>query len=49
MRLDRNYRAQPKHALERFEKALKLSPLDPFSFNTQMGMAKADDAGQTAP
>jgi tetratricopeptide (TPR) repeat protein len=35
------YRAQPKQALERFENAMKLSPLDPFSFNTRMGMASA--------
>jgi TolB-like protein len=35
------YRAQPKQALERFEKAMKLSPLDPFAFNTRMGMASA--------
>jgi TolB-like protein len=33
------YRAQPQQALERFEKAMKLSPLDPFAFNTRMGMA----------
>lgn len=33
------YRAQPEQALERFEKAMKLSPLDPFAFNTRMGMA----------
>jgi len=35
------YRAQPEQALERFEKAMKLSPLDPFAFNTRMGMASA--------
>jgi TolB-like protein/Tfp pilus assembly protein PilF len=35
------YRAQPQRALERFEKAMKLSPLDPFAFNTRMGMASA--------
>jgi TolB-like protein len=35
------YRAQPEPALERFEKAMKLSPLDPFAFNTRMGMASA--------
>jgi TolB-like protein/DNA-binding SARP family transcriptional activator len=35
------YRAQPDRALERFEKAMKLSPLDPFAFNTRMGMASA--------
>ncbi|QEL21817.1 hypothetical protein FQV39_03935 [Bosea sp. F3-2] len=35
------YRGQPALALERFEKAMKLSPLDPFAFNTRMGMAAA--------
>jgi len=35
------YRAQPERALERFAKAMKLSPLDPFAFNTRMGMASA--------
>lgn len=35
------YCAQPQQALERFEKAMKLSPLDPFAFNTKIGMASA--------
>ena len=35
------YLGQPSLALERFEKAMKLSPLDPFAFNTRMGMASA--------
>ena len=35
------YRAQPQQALERFEQAMKLSPLDPFAFNTRMGVASA--------
>jgi TolB-like protein/Flp pilus assembly protein TadD len=35
------YRAQPQQALERFERAMKLSPLDPFAFNTRIGMASA--------
>ena len=35
------YRGQADLALERFEKAMKLSPLDPSSFNTRMGMAGA--------
>ena len=35
------YRAQPQQALERFEKAMTLSPLDPFAFNTRMGRASA--------
>ena len=33
------YRAQPQQALERLEKALKLSPLEPLAFNTRMGIA----------
>jgi TolB-like protein len=33
------YRGQPDLALARFEKAMKLSPLDPFAFNTRMGIA----------
>ena len=35
------YRADPTAALLRFQKAIKLSPLDPFAFNTRMGMASA--------
>lgn len=35
------YRGQPDLALERFQKAMKLSPRDPFGFNTRMGMASA--------
>lgn len=35
------YRAQPDRALQRFDKALQLSPLDPFAFNTRIGMASA--------
>jgi TolB-like protein len=35
------YRAEPLAALERFERAMMLSPLDPFAFNTRMGMASA--------
>jgi TolB-like protein/DNA-binding SARP family transcriptional activator len=33
------YRGKPELVLSRFEKAMKLSPLDPFAFNTRMGMA----------
>lgn len=35
------YRANPSAALERFERATTLSPLDPFAFNTRMGIASA--------
>jgi TolB-like protein/Tfp pilus assembly protein PilF len=35
------YSAQPQQALDRFEKAMRLSPLDPFAFNTRMGTASA--------
>jgi TolB-like protein len=35
------YQRQPENARQRFEQAIKLSPLDPFAFNTKMGMASA--------
>jgi TolB-like protein len=35
------YLGQPDAALARFDKAMKLSPLDPFGFNTRMGRAAA--------
>ena len=35
------YRDQPEVAKERFERALTLSPLDPFAFNTRIGIASA--------
>jgi TolB-like protein len=35
------YRADPVAALKRFERAMTLSPLDPFAFNTNIGMASA--------
>jgi TolB-like protein len=35
------YLGQPGPALQRFERAMKLSPLDPFAFNTRMQMAGA--------
>ena len=35
------YRGQPDQALERFERAMRLSPLDPFAFNTRMGIGAA--------
>jgi tetratricopeptide (TPR) repeat protein len=35
------YRGQPGLAVRRFENAMKLSPLDPFAFNTRMGIASA--------
>jgi tetratricopeptide (TPR) repeat protein len=33
------YRGQSELILDSFERALKLSPLDPFAFNTRMGLA----------
>jgi TolB-like protein len=33
------YKGEPNRATERFEQAMKLSPLDPFAFNMTMGMA----------
>jgi adenylate cyclase len=38
------YRGNPEEALQSFEKALKLSPLDPFSFNGFIGMGFANFA-----
>jgi TolB-like protein/Tfp pilus assembly protein PilF len=35
------YRNQPEDATERLERALRLSPLDPFAFNTRIGIASA--------
>jgi tetratricopeptide (TPR) repeat protein len=35
------YRGEAELAAQRFEKAMKLSPLDPFAFNTLMGKAAA--------
>ena len=39
------YRGNPEEALQSFEKALTLSPLDPFSFNGFIGMGFAKFAG----
>jgi TolB-like protein len=33
------YREEPDRAMERFERAMTLSPLDPFSFNARIGIA----------
>ena len=35
------YRDEPEQAMKRFENAMRLSPLDPFAFNTRMGLASA--------
>jgi TolB-like protein/Flp pilus assembly protein TadD len=35
------YRSEPLHAIERFERALRLSPMDPFAFNMRSGIATA--------
>jgi len=37
---------QPERAIENFERALRLSPLDPMSFNSHAGMAFAYQAAQ---
>jgi adenylate cyclase len=37
---------QPERAIENFERALRLSPLDPMNFNTIVGMGFARQAGQ---
>lgn len=41
-----NYADQPEQALEKFEHALRLSPLDPMNFNVYVGMASANEIAQ---
>lgn len=41
-----NYSDQPERALEKFERALRLSPLDPMNFNNYVGMASAHEVAQ---
>lgn len=38
-----NYSDRPKHAIEKFERALRLSPLDPMNFNNFVGMGSAHE------
>ena len=41
-----NYADRPELALENFERALRLSPLDPMNFNNYVGMASAHEVAQ---
>jgi adenylate cyclase len=38
-----NYSDRPEHALPHFERALRLSPLDPMNFNNYVGMGSAHE------
>jgi adenylate cyclase len=38
-----NYADQPERAIENFERALRLSPLDPMNFNNHVGMGSAQE------
>jgi adenylate cyclase len=41
-----NYSDRPERALEAFERALRLSPLDPMNFNNYVGMGSAHEVAQ---
>lgn len=41
-----NYSDRPDEAIEKFERALRLSPLDPMNFNNYVGMASAHEVAQ---
>lgn len=41
-----NYADRPERALEHFERALRLSPLDPMNFNSYVGMASANEVAE---
>jgi adenylate cyclase len=41
-----NYSDRPERAIEKFERALRLSPLDPMNFNNYVGMASAHEVAQ---
>lgn len=41
-----NYSDRPERALENFDRALRLSPLDPMNFNNYVGMASANEVAQ---
>jgi len=41
-----NYSDRPERALEKFQRALRLSPLDPMNFNNYVGMASAHEVAQ---
>ncbi len=41
-----NYSDRPEAALEKFQRALRLSPFDPMNFNNYVGMASAHEVAQ---
>ncbi|MFT5440046.1 MAG: adenylate cyclase [Alphaproteobacteria bacterium] len=41
-----NYSDRPEHALEHFERAMRLSPLDPMNFNIYVGMGSANEVAE---
>ena len=41
-----NYSDQPQHAIEKFQRALRLSPLDPMNFNNYVGIGSAYEVAQ---
>ena len=41
-----NYADQPQKAIENFERALRLSPIDPMNFNNYAGIASAHEVAQ---
>ena len=40
------YSDRPEQAIEKFERALRLSPLDPMNFNNYVGMGSANEVAQ---
>jgi adenylate cyclase len=41
-----NYSDRPSEAIEKFERAMRLSPLDPMNFNNYVGLASAHEVAQ---
>jgi adenylate cyclase len=41
-----NYADQPQKAIDNFERALRLSPIDPMNFNNYVGIASAHEVAQ---
>ena len=41
-----NYSDRPEHAIEKFERALRLSPLDPMNFNNYVGMGSGHEVAR---